>query len=104
MAFTSTNDFLTLRFIKDIKMQDEVIYNYEIKNAVSSMKIVEDKYALLKRSTIIRDISSQKSIRRSGLDDRENFVKAEFIEVLNDELLELKKSIIFNSPAVRQLL
>ena len=95
-------EFLTPRTIKEDDFIEETkqgIYKYSIKGAVAKMEIVDNNYVILKGSTVLKDIKSRKSTRKSVVEDREKFIKKGILNEKDDNLYELMDSIKFSSPS-----
>ncbi|WMM24763.1 GIY-YIG nuclease family protein [Tissierella sp. MB52-C2] len=95
-------EFLTPRTIKGNSLIEDIkqdIYKYSIKGAVAMMEVVDNNYVMLKGSTVLKDIESRKSTRKSVVEDREKFVKKGVLKEKDNNLYELMDSIKFSSPS-----
>ena len=77
---------------------DDIVYEYNPKTAQARMKIINNKYVLLKGSTIVRDISKRKSTRLSTRELRKEYQKRGLLAEKGD-VLEITQGINFDAPS-----
>lgn len=93
------NMFLKIEKYLDYNNENEIIYEFKRKYASSKMKVINNKYVILKNSIIIKDIESIKSTRQSTLEIREKYIKKGILKELGEGYILTDDIGEFTSPS-----
>lgn len=83
----------------NVDIKDDIIYTFNRKSAESKMKIKNNKYILLKGSTIVKNIENVKSTRSSTIEIRKRYIESGALKEQGDNYILTEDIDEFTSPS-----